>query len=860
MNNNANLAKEITSINIEEEIKNSYLDYAMSVIIGRALPDVRDGLKPVHRRILYAMKILNNEWNKSYKKSARIVGDVIGKYHPHGDLAVYDTIVRMAQSFISRYVLIDGQGNFGSIDGDSAAAMRYTEIRMSKIANEFLTDLDKKTINFVDNYDNSEKIPEILPTKIPNLLINGSSGIAVGMATNIPPHNINEIINACLAYINNSNITLTKLMHYIPGPDFPTGGIINGNKGIEDAYNTGKGIIYIRAKSKIELNKKTKKEKILIEEIPYQVNKSKLISNIVELIKEKKIEGISNIRDESDKSGMNIVIDIKREAVAKVVLNNLYSLTKLEISFGINMVALYQSQPRILNLKKIIKIFINHRREIITKRTIYELKKTEKKTHLLKGLMVALTNIDPIIHLIKNSKTLNEAKQSLINRKWYFSINKKTKNINFNKEKYKNKKNIYIKNNRFTYILTKKQIKAILNLKLHKLTNMEYKSILQKYNFLNEEICKFKKILNNDNYLISIIREELNKIKKTFGDKRRTKIYLNKSNLKTKDLIDKKNVIVTLSNKGYIKYQLLSHYETQHRGGKGKSAAKIKKEDFIENLLITNTHCTILCFSSLGIIYWIKVYQLPESTRNTKGKPIVNLLPLTKNERITAMLSIDKYKSNLYIFMATAYGIVKKTSLTKFKKERNKGIIAINLHDKDELINATLTNGKNEIMLFSSMGKVVRFKEKNIRTTNRITYGVKGIKLFKKDKLVSLIVPKKNGDILTVTENGYGKCTKTKEYPSKSRATQGVISIKINKRNGRVIGAVQVLNSDQVMIITNAATLVRIPVSEINIIKRNTQGVILIRIIKNEKVVGLQKLEKSIINNIFIENINNRKE
>ncbi|WDI79158.1 DNA topoisomerase (ATP-hydrolyzing) subunit A [Candidatus Purcelliella pentastirinorum] len=855
-----NLAKEITLINIEEEIKNSYLDYAMSVIIGRALPDVRDGLKPVHRRILYAMKILNNEWNKSYKKSARIVGDVIGKYHPHGDLAVYDTIVRMAQSFISRYVLIDGQGNFGSIDGDSAAAMRYTEIRMSKIANEFLTDLDKETINFVDNYDNSEKIPEILPTKIPNLLINGSSGIAVGMATNIPSHNINEIINACLAYINDNNITLTGLMHYIPGPDFPTGGIINGNKGIEDAYNTGKGIIYIRAKSKIEINKKTRKEKILIKEIPYQVNKSKLISNIVELIKEKKIEGISNIRDESDKSGMNIVIDIKREAVAKIVLNNLYSLTKLETSFGINMVALYQSQPRILNLKKIIKIFINHRREIITKRTIYELKKTEKKTHLLEGLMVALTNIDLIINLIKNSKTLNKAKKSLISHKWYFNISKKIKNIDFNKEKYKKKKDIHIKNNKFTYILTKKQIKAILNLKLHKLTNMEYKNILQKHNLLNKEIYKFKKILNNDNYLTSIIKKELNKIKQKFGDKRRTKIHLNKSNLKTKDLIDKKNVIVTLSNKGYIKYQLLSHYETQHRGGRGKSAAKIKKEDFIENLLITNTHCTILCFSSLGLIYWIKVYQLPKSTRNTKGKPIVNLLPLTKNERITAMLSIDKYKSNLYIFMATAYGIVKKTSLTKFKKERNKGIIAINLRDKDELINVTLTNGKNEIMLFSSMGKVVRFKENNIRTTNRITYGVKGIKLFKKDRLVSLIVPKKNGNILTVTENGYGKRTKIKEYPSKSRATQGVISIKINKRNGRVIGAVQVLDSDQVMIITNAATLVRIPVSEINIIKRNTQGVILIRIIKNEKVVELQRLEKSIINNIFIENINNKKE
>lgn len=840
MNEKNNLAKEITLINIEEEIKNSYLDYAMSVIIGRALPDIRDGLKPVHRRILYAMKILNNEWNKSYKKSARIVGDVIGKYHPHGDSAVYDTIVRMAQPFVLRYTLIDGQGNFGSVDGDLAAAMRYTEVRMSRIANELLADLDKETVNFIDNYDNSEKIPEILPTKIPNLLINGSSGIAVGMATNIPPHNINEIIDACLAYINNNNITLTKLMYHIPGPDFPTGGIINGKEGIESAYRTGKGIIYIRAKSKIKLDKKTKREQILIKEIPYQVNKSKLVSNIVELIKEKKIEGISNIRDESDKSGMNIVIDVKREAVAKVVLNNLYSLTKLEISFGINMVALHQLQPKTLNLKEIIKIFINHRCEIVTKKTIYELKKTEKKTHILKGLMIALSNIDPIIKLIKNSKTLYEAKSLLINNTWNFGNNKK----------------IHKRNNNI-YKLTEKQAKAILDLKLHKLTNMEYTNILQEYNLLNKEIYKFKKILDDNNCLTSIIKEELLKIKKDFGDKRRTKIYLNKSSLKTKDLIDKRNVIVTLSNKGYIKYQSLSHYETQHRGGKGKSAAIIKKEDFIENLLITNTHCTILCFSSLGIIYWIKVYQLPESTRNTKGKPIVNLLPLKKNERITTMLSIDKYKSNLYIFMATAYGIVKKTALVKFKKERNKGIIAINLRNKDELINATLTNGKNEIMLFSSMGKVVRFKESNIRTTNRITYGVKGIKLFKKDKLVSLIVPKKNGDILTVTENGYGKRTRTKEYPSKSRATQGVISIKINRRNGKVIGAIQVLNEDQVMIITNAATLVRIPVSEINIIKRNTQGVILIRTIKNEKVVGLQKLENSIINNIFINNIKN---
>lgn len=821
------LAKKIKQINIEEELKRSYLDYAMSVIIGRALPDVRDGLKPVHRRILFAMNVLNNSWNKPYKKSARIVGDVIGKYHPHGDSAVYDSIVRMAQSFSLRYPLIDGQGNFGSIDGDSAAAMRYTEIRMSKIAHELLSDLKKETINFIPNYDGTEKIPEILPTKIPNLLINGSSGIAVGMATNIPPHNLKEIINGCIAYIKNSSLSLKELMSHIPGPDFPTAGIIYGKNGIKEAYKTGKGKIYIRSKYSIEINKKNKKESLIIHELPYQVNKSKVIEKIAILVKEKKINGITNIRDESDKDGMRIVIEIKKDCITKVILNQLYALTPLQTSFGINMVALSSGQPQQMNLKNIIKKFIQHRKNVITRKCLFKLKKSKKRIHILKGFSIALENIDQIIEIIKTANNINIAK-------------KKLKKINWNKQSFLKNKTIQTKNT--FYCFSKKQVSSILDIKLNKLTTLEQHKIHQEYDNLIKKKLQLKSILSNKYQLKKIIIKELKKIKKQFSDLRKTKIINTVSEIKIEDIIVKESVVVTLSHSGYVKYQPISDYNAQKRGGKGKLAAKTKEKDNIENLLVANSHDTILCFSSRGLLYWMKVYQLPETSRHARGKPIINLLPLTQKERITTILPISQYKSSINIFMATSLGFVKKTALNQFKKPRNSGIIAINLRKKDELIGVALTNGKNNILMFSSTGKVVQFSEKKIRKMGRTASGIRGIKMTKKDRLVSLLVPNKKDDILIVTENGYGKRTQINQFPIKSRATKGVISIRITKKNGVVIGAIQVSPKNQIMIITNAGTLVRTRVSEIAILKRNTQGVILIRTAKNEKVVGLQKL------------------
>lgn len=830
-------AREITKIKIEKELKNSYLDYAMSVIIGRALPDVRDGLKPVHRRILFAMHVLNNKWNKPYKKSARIVGDVIGKYHPHGDTAVYDSIVRMAQFFSLRYMLIDGQGNFGSIDGDSPAAMRYTEIKMSKIAHTLLNDLDKNTVKFVKNYDGSEKIPEILPAEIPNLLINGSSGIAVGMATNIPPHNLCETINACLKYIKNPEISIKNLMKYLPGPDFPTFGIINGKSGIKEAYKTGKGKIYLRARVKIENNSNNKKKSIIIYQLPYQTNKSKLLEKIASLVKEKKIEGISALRDESDKDGMRIVIEIKKESISEIILNKLYSLTSLQTSFGINMVALYQGQPKLMNLKEILNSFILHRKEIVTKRCIFNYKKYKKKSNLLEGLTIALKNIDKIILCIKNSKNTKQAKKILLSKKW--------KTNSFVKKLLKNKSK---KNNKFKkYTFSKKQVNKILNTKLHKLTTLEYKKIIFEYKNLIKNISYLKKILTNKFKMIELIKKELKIIKKKFGDERKTEITDKTCDIAIKDMITSENVVVTLSRSGYVKYQPITEYEAQKRGGKGKYAAKMKSKDYIENLIVANTHDTILCFSSKGIIYWMKVYQLPESSRHSRGKPIVNLLPLSLKERITAILPLKEYKKKNNIFMATALGIVKKTSLKEFKNPRNKGIIALNLKKNDELIGVSLTNGKNNIMLFTSKGKVVQFSEKHVRSMGRNATGVRGIKIDKKDKVVSLIIPKKNGEILVITQKGYGKRTNIKEFPIKSRSTKGVISIKITKKNLSVVKAIQVNENNQIMIITNAGKLVRTRVSEINILKRNTQGVILIRMFKKEKVVGLQKIKEKLI-------------
>lgn len=834
------LYNNIHPIDIEKELQSSYLDYAMSVIVGRALPDVRDGLKPVHRRILFAMKILGNDWNKPYKKSARVVGDVIGKYHPHGDSAVYEAIVRMAQTFSLRYTLIEGQGNFGSIDGDAAAAMRYTEIRMSKIAHALLEDLEKDTVEFLPNYDETEKIPEILPTKIPNLLINGSSGIAVGMATNIPPHNLNEVINACLAYINNHNISLKELMNYIPGPDFPTYGIISGYQGIENAYRTGKGKIYIRARHKIEQNKKNKRESIIIYELPYQVNKAILITKIAELIKEKKIEGIHALRDESDKDGMRIVIEIKKDTIKEILLNQLYMLTQMQISFGINMVALYYGQPKVMSLKNILKCFLSHRENIITRRSIFELKKAKKKIHILQGLTIALNNINKIIETIKKSKKPKLAKKALLSQTW--SLNSQLLNVMYpQNHAVKQNKNLICTE----YTFTIKQVEAILELKLQKLTTLEQERILNEHNNLLKQIKSLSCILNNHDNMLELIKEELKIIQNKFGDKRKTEIIEHNTEVEIEDMITKEDVVVTLSHSGYVKYQPLSDYETQHRGGKGKSAAKTKEEDYIETLLITNTHDTILCFSNRGTLYRIKVYQLPEASRHARGKPIINLIPLNKKERITAILNLSKATNNKNVFMLTANGIVKKTALHIFKKPRSTGIIAIHLKDKDELIGAEVTNGFNNIMLFSKKGKVVRFSEKEVRKMGRTAYGIRGINLDKDDRVVSLLVPHENGTILTMTEHGYGKRTKVEHFPIKSRATKGVRSIKITKKNGVVISAIQVSENDQIMMITNAGTLVRTHVSEIRVLGRNTQGVILIRTTKNEKVVALQKISNN---------------
>ncbi|EST58381.1 DNA gyrase subunit A [Proteus hauseri ZMd44] len=840
----SDIAREITPVNIEEELKSSYLDYAMSVIVGRALPDVRDGLKPVHRRVLFAMNVLGNDWNKPYKKSARVVGDVIGKYHPHGDSAVYETIVRLAQPFSMRYMLVDGQGNFGSVDGDSAAAMRYTEVRMAKIAHELLADLEKETVDFVPNYDGTEHIPAVMPTRIPNLLVNGSSGIAVGMATNIPPHNLGEVIDGCLAYVDNEDITIEELMEHITGPDFPTAAIINGRRGILDAYRTGRGKIYIRAQADIETDEKTGRETIIVTEIPYQVNKARLIEKIAELVKDKRIEGISGLRDESDKDGMRIVVEIKRDAVGEVVLNHLFSQTQMQVSFGINMVALHQGQPKLLNLKEIISAFIRHRREVVTRRTIYELRKARDRAHILEALAVALANIDPVIEMIRQAPNPAEAKAALIAQPWDLgsvsTMLERAGDSNVARPEWLEPQ-YGVHDGK--YYLTEQQAQAILDLRLQKLTGLEHEKLLDEYRELLLQIAELLHILRSPERLMEVIREELNAIKDQYNDPRRTEITENTADINIEDLINEENVVVTLSHQGYVKYQPLTDYEAQRRGGKGKSAARIKEEDFIDRLLVANTHDTILCFSSRGRLYWMKVYQLPEASRGARGRPIINLLPLEQNERITAILPVREYEEGKFVFMATASGTVKKTPLQDFSRPRSAGIIAVNLNEGDELIGVDLTDSTNEVMLFSADGKVVRFAEDCVRPMGRTATGVRGMKLSDDDKVVSLIIPRGEGDILTVTENGYGKRTAQSEYPTKNRATQGVISIKVSERNGKVVGAIQVEETDQIMMITNAGTLVRTRVSEVSIVGRNTQGVTLIRTTEGELVVGLQRVE-----------------
>ena len=856
-------AKEILPINIEEELKNSYLDYAMSVIVGRALPDVRDGLKPVHRRVLFAMNELKNDFNKPYKKSARIVGDVIGKYHPHGDSAVYDTIVRMAQPFSLRYMLVDGQGNFGSVDGDSAAAMRYTEVRMAKIAHELLADLDKETVNFVPNYDGTEKIPEVLPTKVPNLLVNGSSGIAVGMATNIPPHNLTEVVTGCIELIKQPEISIDELMTYIPGPDFPTAAMISGRKGIDDAYRTGRGKIYLRAKADIE-TEDNGKETIIVTEIPYQVNKARLIEKIAELVKEKKVEGISALRDESDKDGMRIVIEVKRNESAEVLLNKLYANTQLQTVFGINIVALDNGQPKTLNLKQLLEAFVRHRREVVTRRTVFELRKARERAHILEGLAVALANIDPIIELIKASPSPLEAKAGLVAQSWELgNVEDMLQRAGVDAARPDwLEPHFGIRDGR--YYLTEAQAQAILDLRLHKLTGLEHEKILAEYKELLDLIAELLEILGSSERLMEVIRLELEAIREEYSDERRTEITAASHDIDIEDLIEREDVVVTLSHGGYVKYQKLSDYEAQRRGGKGKSATKMKDDDFIERLLVANTHDHILCFSTRGKLYWLKVYQLPLASRGARGRPIVNILPLEENERITAILPIQEFEEGKYVLMATANGTVKKTELTHYSRPRANGIIAVNLVEGDELIGVALTEGENDIMLFSDAGKVVRFNEKqrdsetgevkldpetgeellSLRPMGRGATGVRGIKLQDGQRVVSLIVPDETGDILTVTENGYGKRTPLIEYPAKSRATQGVVSIKVTERNGKVVGAVQVDESNEIMLISDKGTLVRTRVNEVSVIGRNTQGVTLIRTAEDEHVVGLQKIEE----------------
>ena len=862
-------ASDVSPINIEDELKNSYLEYAMSVIVGRALPDVRDGLKPVHRRVLFAMNVLRNDWNKPYKKSARVVGDVIGKYHPHGDTAVYDTIVRMAQDFSMRYMLIDGQGNFGSVDGDSAAAMRYTEIRMDKIAHEILADLDKETVDYVPNYDGTELIPEVMPTKIPNLLVNGSSGIAVGMATNIPPHNLGEVIDGCLALIENKDITIDELIEFIPGPDFPTSGIINGRKGIIDGYKTGRGKVKIRAKADIEVNEKTGRETIVVHELPYQVNKARLIEKIAEFVKDKKIEGISALRDESDKDGMRMVVEVKRGEVGEVVLNNLYAQTQMQVSFGINAVALDHGQPKLFNLKEMLEAFVRHRREVVTRRTVFELRKARDRAHLLEGLAISLANIEPIIELIRKSPTSVEAKIGLQAQGWELG----------NVEAMLGAAGVDVARpdalpaefgmRDGLYYMTEVQAQAILDMRLHKLTGLEHEKILNEYKELIEVITALLFILENPARLMEVIKEELEEIRANYGDKRRTEITASETDLCMEDLINEEDVVVTLSHEGYVKYQPLTDYEAQRRGGKGKSATSMKDEDFIEKLLVASTHDTILCFSTRGRLYWLKTFQLPLASRQARGRPIVNILPLEEGERITAILPVRDYEDDKFVFMATANGTVKKTALSAYSRPRTSGLIAINLNDDNELIGVQITNGENEIMLFSDAGKVVRFKEaeetlavdedgnpvldengeqeikfKGVRPMGRTATGVRGIKLKEGEKVVSLIIPNETGHILTATENGYGKRTPLDDYASKSRATQGVISIKVSARNGKVVGAVQVDENDEIMLISNRGTLVRTPVVGVSVVGRNTQGVTLIKTRDDEKIVALQRIEE----------------
>jgi DNA gyrase subunit A len=838
----ADIAREISQVNLEDEMRQSYLDYAMSVIVGRALPDVRDGLKPVHRRVLYAMKELGNDYNKPYKKSARVVGDVIGKYHPHGDSAVYDAIVRMAQPFSMRATLVDGQGNFGSVDGDAPAAMRYTEVRMARIAHEMLADIDKETVDFIPNYDESEHEPQVLPARVPNLLVNGSSGIAVGMATNIPPHNLRETVDACIALLADPGLSIEELMAHIPGPDFPTAGIINGARGIHQAYRTGRGRIWVRARTGIETDEKTGRQTIVVHELPYQVNKARLLEKIAELVKDKKLEGISNLRDESDKDGMRMVIELRRGEVADVVLNNLYQHTQMQTVFGINMVALVDGQPRLMDLKQLLEAFLRHRRETVTRRTVFELRKARERAHVLEGLAVALANIDEVIDLIKRSPGPAEARAALVERTWVpgmvTGMLERAGATASRPDGLGGEFGLVDGQ----YRLTETQAQAILDLKLHRLTGLEQEKIIAEYKELLDRIADLREILTSEERLMQVIREELEEIREQYGDERRTEILTDHSDLSMEDLISEEDVVVTLSHAGYVKAQPVDSYRAQKRGGRGRAATAVKDEDFVDKLFIANTHDTVLCFSSYGKVYWLKVYQLPQAGRGARGKPIVNLLPLEPDERINTILPVREYDPEKFVLMATRSGTVKKTPLEQFSRPRASGIIAIGLRDEDGLIGAAITDGNSDIMLFGTNGKAIRFKETDVRAMGRTAAGVRGIRLPKDDRVVSLQIIGE-GHILTATSNGYGKRTPAEDYPVQGRGGQGVKSIQTSERNGPVVGAQQVLDDDEIMLISNAGTLVRTAVADISVMGRNTQGVRLIRLSDGEQLVGVERIE-----------------
>ena len=886
----SDVAKEILPVNIEDELRQSYLDYAMSVIVGRALPDVRDGLKPVHRRVLFAMHELGNDWNKPYKKSARVVGDVIGKYHPHGDTAVYDTIVRMAQPFSLRYLLVDGQGNFGSVDGDNAAAMRYTEVRMTKLAHDLLADLDKETTDWVPNYDGTEMIPAVMPTRVPNLLVNGSSGIAVGMATNIPPHNMTEVINATLALIDNPDIDIDGLMEHVTGPDFPTAGIINGRAGIVEAYRTGRGRIYLRARHHIETDARTSRQSIIFTEIPYQLNKARVIEKIAELVKEKKLEGISELRDESDKDGMRIVIELKRGEVAEVVVNNLFAQTQLQSVFGINMVAIDEGQPKVLNLKQVLEAFVRHRREVVTRRTVFDLRKARERGHILEGLAVALANIDPVIELIKKSPSPAEARERLMAETWVpgavVGMLERAGDLQACRPEGLSQAYGLVDGR---YRLSAEQAQAILDLRLNRLTGLEQDKLVAEYQDVLERIRELSLILAEPERLLNVIRGELGEMRDTYGDKRRTEIIASRLDLTLEDLITEEDVVLTISHAGYAKIQPVTDYRAQKRGGRGKSATAMKDEDYIEHLLVASTHDTVLCFTSAGKVYWLKVYELPLAGRGAKGKPVVNLLPLAEGERVTALLPIDlaahagqddaededviedvvaetveiedhdgaeaddaedlgltgtDEPTGAFIFMATASGTVKKTPLAQFSRPRSNGLIALRLEEGDTLIAAAVTNGACEVMLFSDGGKVIRFKERHVRTMGRTARGVRGMRLPEGQRLISMIIPTTGAQILTASENGFGKRTPLAGFPRRGRGGQGVIAMQLSERNGALIGAVQVADSDELMLISDQGTLVRTRVVEVSLSSRNTQGVTLIKLGKDEHLVRLVRLDE----------------